>query len=34
MGQQREAQQKAYQEMNALRDLKSVTHATLVKKVR
>ena len=29
-----EAQQKAYQEMNALRDLKSVTHATLVRKVR
>lgn len=29
-----EAQQKAYQEMNALRDLKSVTMATLIRKVR
>ncbi|MBT8180184.1 MAG: hypothetical protein KJO53_01210 [Eudoraea sp.] len=29
-----EAQQKAYQEMNTLRDLKSVTHGTLVRKVR
>ena len=29
-----DAQQKAYQEISALRDLKSVTHATLVRKVR
>lgn len=29
-----DAQQKAYQEINAIRDLKSVTHATLVRKVR
>jgi len=29
-----EEQQKAYQEMNELRDLKSVTHGTLVRKVR
>ena len=29
-----EAQQKAYQEITALRDLKSVTHATLIRKVR
>lgn len=29
-----EAQQKAYQEMNTLRDLKSVTHGTLIRKVR